>query len=107
MHVAKEARSKWRNFAVRKKPLDIHPNQSATEHCTCFHASGRSSGLGSLLTHRWREKDSNPRSPVAEAILEETASARLRFGSSPASRTHKGAAPEISAGVSTERKTVR
>src|SRR5215472_5030898 len=33
-----------------------------------------------------------PSVPVAETILEETASARLRFGYSPASRAHKGAA---------------
>jgi Transposase, Mutator family len=32
--------------------------------------------------------------PVAETILEETASARLRSGSSPAARAHKGAPPD-------------
>jgi hypothetical protein len=35
-----------------------------------------------------------PSGPVAETILEETASARRRFGSSSASRAHKGAAPD-------------
>ena len=51
---------------------------------------------GSSSDSPWREMDSNPRSPVAETILEETAAARLRFGSSPASRAHKGAAPDSS-----------
>src|SRR6516162_2986656 len=40
------------------------------------------------------EREGFSPSPVAETILEETAAARLRFGSSPASRAHKDAPPD-------------